>query len=609
MTSSDQDWKEKYLDLIDSNERQKKRFDEQQDSLKKALGRLSVAATGLDEELDKRLDDLRRQLRSAQAKPLGPLLSRLDASVVAYDGRRDQRAETSLSALKSISEQLQSVSRDKSADKGLKRFRRDLKSRVEQQFQYSAMLQELADLQSLVIASVSLEPAGLWDKLKNKRQVIPVDDTQAQDGEEGSNNVDEQSHQDSQGSLDQEQPLELDEGAASGASSVEPELREDISAEPQDIEGQFLSRVEIEAELEAQLDKPRHEPAFSRISNHITRVLTELLEGLQPEPCVAAKALRAQNRIARGLNWYELVPTLEDIRDLIMQAFLAAELNFQNYLQSLNVELNLVGESLGVALQVQEQQCEVDLTLHDSIQSEIDVLEKTVETAQSVDELKAVLNGNIATLRSAVTQHQKENQGGGLLEEMRKLVGQVKEMEGEAKQQEQALKEEREKAQSDSLTGLPNRDAYLLRAEQEIERCRRFGHGLVLAVCDIDHFKSFNDNYGHQVGDRVLKLVTRAISQRLRQVDFMARYGGEEFVLLLPETDEAGALSLLDEVREMIAGAPLRFRDEPVSLTVSFGLSAFSDDDDLDSVFSRADKALYQAKNDGRNKCCVLSQA
>ena len=413
---------------------------------------------------------------------------------------------------------------------------------------------------------------------------------------------------DNQGSLDQEQPLELDDGAsqgslsASGKNSTEP-------AQDQDIEGQFLSRVEIETELEANLEKPRHEPAFSRISNHITRVLTELLDGLQPEPCVAAKALRAQNRIARGLNWYELVPTLEDIRDLIMQAFLAAELNFQNYLQSLNAELNLVGESLGVALQVQEQQDEADLTLHESIQSEIDVLEKTVETAQNVDELKSVLNGNIAMLRSAVGQHQKSSQGGGLLDEMRKLVGQVKVMEDEAKEQEQALKEEREKAQSDSLTGLPNRDAYLLRAEQEIERCRRFGHGLVLAVCDIDHFKSFNDNYGHQVGDRVLKLVTRAISQRLRQVDFMARYGGEEFVLLLPETDEAGALSLLNEVRELIAGAPLRFRDEPVSLTVSFGLSAFTEEDDLDSVFSRADKALYQAKNDGRNKCCVLSQA
>ena len=191
MTSSDQDWKEKYLDLIDSTERQKKRFDEQQDSLKKALGRLSVAATGLDEELDKRLDDLRRQLRSAKPKPLGPLLSRLDASVVAYDSRRDQRAQTSLSALKGISEQLQSISRDKSADKGLKRFRGDLKSRVEQQFQYSAMLQELADLQSLVISSVSLEPTGLWDKLKNKRQVVPIENSESHQDEEHAAGSDE----------------------------------------------------------------------------------------------------------------------------------------------------------------------------------------------------------------------------------------------------------------------------------------------------------------------------------------------------------------------------------------------------------------------------------
>ncbi|WP_353406628.1 GGDEF domain-containing protein [Pseudoteredinibacter isoporae] len=608
MTSSDQNWKEKYLNLIDSNERQKKRFDDQQDSLKKALGRLSVAATGLDEELDKRLDDLRRQLRSAQPKPLGPLLSRLDASVVAYDSRRDQRAAASLEALKSVSEQLQTISRDKQADKRLKRFRRGLKSRVEQQYQYSVMLEELADLQSQVIDSVALGPSGFWDKLKNKRQVIPLEETSEDDGEEVQ---DQQLAPDraAEESLDQTQPLELSDPHAESRASVDGAATASARQDDMGIEGQFLSRVEIEAELEAGLDRPRKEPAFSRISNHITRVLTELLDGLQPEACVAAQALRAQNRIARGLNWYELVPTLEDIRDLIMQAFLAAELNFQNYLQQLNSELALVGESLGVALEVQAQQADADIALQDTLNAEIDVLEHTVKTAGSVDELKTMLTGNIATLRSAVSQHGDAQQSGGLLEEMRQLLGRVKDMEEEAQQQEQALQEERERAQSDSLTGLPNREAYLLRAEHEIQRCRRYGHGLVLAVCDIDHFKSFNDNYGHQVGDRVLKLVARAISQRLRQVDFMARYGGEEFVLLLPETDEAGALTLLDEVRGMIAEAPLRFRDEPVRLTVSFGLSGFREDDDLSAVFSRADKALYQAKNDGRNKCCVFSQS
>lgn len=609
MTSSDQNWKEKYLNLIDSNERQKKRFDDQQDSLKKALGRLSVAATGLDEELDKRLDDLRRQLRASQPKPLGPLLSRLDASVVAYDSRRDQRAEVSLDALKKVSEQLQTISRDKATDKDLKRFRRGLKSRVEQQYQYSVMLKELADLQSQVIDSISTGPSGFWDKLKNKRQVLPIDDSAESDAEPVANTT--EPAEESLPSLDQEQPLELAEDSELSTEQMGPVAgdRSEAAEVSEDIEGQFLSRVEIEAELEAGLDRPRKEPAFSRISNHITRVLNELLEGLQPEACVAAQALRAQNRIARGLNWYELVPTLEDIRDLIMQAFLAAELNFQNYLQQLNNELALVGESLGVALRVQEQQCDAEQVLQKSLNAKIDVLEQTVQTADNVDELKTMLTGNIATLRSAVAEHGDSSKGGGLLEEMRKLLGRVKDLEAEAKQQEEVLKEERERAQSDSLTGLPNREAYLLRAEHEIERCRRYGHGLVLAVCDIDHFKSFNDNYGHQVGDRVLKLVARAISQRLRQVDFMARYGGEEFVVLLPETDEGGALKLLDEVRGMIAEAPLRFRDEPVTLTVSFGLSAFSEEDDLSAVFSRADKALYQAKNDGRNKCCVFSQS
>jgi len=610
MAPNDQDWKEKYLDLIDTQERQEKRFDEQQEILKRALGRLSVAATGLDEELDKRLDELRKQLRAAEPKPLAPLVSRLESSVVAFDSRRDQRAQVSLTSLRQVSEQLQSISRDKSANKALKGFRKDLKKRVELQHQYAGMLEELANLQSLVIESISTEPDGLWNKLKNKREIIPLE-------------VDEAVEEPALTAEQQDEPavevLPDNSVEMSPDITVEPDTAGDLGQDvpsagnsgpeqnDDDLEGQFLSRAELVAELEADFDRPRHEPAFSRISNHITRVLSELIQGVKPVPCVAEKAVLAQKRISRGLNWFELVPTLEDIRDLVLQAYMAAELSFQEYLNSLNGELEAIGQALGLVLEVHEQGDKANQSLHSTVASELSSLEQSMHLADDVDSLKASLSQNLQTIRSALQAHQTETEDGGLFAQLQKLVKQVNTMEQQAEAQKEELDVQREKAQTDALTGLPNRDAYNMRAHHEVERAKRYEQNLVLAVCDIDNFKSFNDTYGHQTGDRVLKLVAKAVSQRLRSVDFIARYGGEEFVVVLPETEMGDAFTLMDDIRETIANAPLRFKDKPVQLTLSTGLAAYQADESLPQLFGRADKALYQAKNDGRNRCVIAS--
>lgn len=607
MAPNDQDWKEKYLDLIDTQERQEKRFDEQQEILKRALGRLSVAATGLDEELDKRLDELRKQLRAAEPKPLAPLVSRLESSVVAFDSRRDQRAQVSLTSLRQVSEQLQSISRDKSADKALKGFRKDLKKRVELQHQYAGMLEELANLQSLVIESISTEPDGLWNKLKNKRDIIPLEGDEA---DEESVLVTEQQDEPAVEILPDisAEPNTDDEADSDDElDQVAPDNNSPKQEHNDELEGQFLSRAELVAELEADFDRPRHEPAFSRISNHITRVLSELIQGVKPVPCVAEKAVLAQKRISRGLNWFELVPTLEDIRDLVLQAYMAAELSFQEYLNSLNGELEAIGQALGLVLEVHEQGDKANQSLHSAVAGELSSLEQSMHLADDVDSLKASLNQNLQAIRSALQTHQSETEDGGLFAQLQKLVKQVSTMEQQAEAQKEELDVQREKAQTDALTGLPNRDAYNIRAHHEVERAKRYEQDLVLAVCDIDNFKSFNDTYGHQTGDRVLKLVAKAVSQRLRTVDFIARYGGEEFVVLLPQTKMEDAFALMDDIRETIANAPLRFKDKPVQLTLSTGLAAYQADESLQQLFGRADKALYQAKNDGRNRCVIAS--
>ncbi|MGB3623828.1 MAG: GGDEF domain-containing protein, partial [Ketobacter sp.] len=123
-----------------------------------------------------------------------------------------------------------------------------------------------------------------------------------------------------------------------------------------------------------------------------------------------------------------------------------------------------------------------------------------------------------------------------------------------------------------------------------------------ITIIDIDHFKKINDTLGHLRGDKVLKLVAREISQRLRSEDFVARYGGEEFVIIMPETDLQSALVATEKVRAAIESCPFSFNQQPIPITASFGVTSFENGDEIETCFERADKALYRAKELGRNR-------
>ena len=155
----------------------------------------------------------------------------------------------------------------------------------------------------------------------------------------------------------------------------------------------------------------------------------------------------------------------------------------------------------------------------------------------------------------------------------------------------------------DMLTGIPNRQAYEERIGNEIARCRRYESPLCLVVWDVDKFKAVNDNYGHAAGDKVLKVVAETLDKHIRATDFLARFGGEEFVLLLPEIGLEAAAQVANKLREIIAETPFHFRDSRVAVTISGGVARLKKDEPANDFFERADKALYAAKEKGRN--CV----
>ncbi|MBI3562170.1 MAG: diguanylate cyclase [Gammaproteobacteria bacterium] len=158
-------------------------------------------------------------------------------------------------------------------------------------------------------------------------------------------------------------------------------------------------------------------------------------------------------------------------------------------------------------------------------------------------------------------------------------------------------------ATTDSLTGLLNRQAFMHRAEQEFSRARRFSRPLSMVMIDVDHFKSINDEYGHAVGDQVLRAMGKVCQARLRDSDCLGRVGGEEFVLLLPDTPQANAMYVAERMRESLVNSPMRLDNLVLSITASFGVASLRDEDiDFNTVLARADAAMYNAKHGGRNQ-------
>lgn len=168
---------------------------------------------------------------------------------------------------------------------------------------------------------------------------------------------------------------------------------------------------------------------------------------------------------------------------------------------------------------------------------------------------------------------------------------------------------------TDDLTRVFNRRHFHDRLEEEIERARRYDHPLSLLMVDIDHFKEINDRYGHMTGDEVLRTIGGILKGNIRTADIAARFGGEEFVVLLPETTKESARVTAEKLRAAIEHHPFNSSDQTlIHVTASFGVSFIKKTGKIkasaaDQIIKMADEAMYQAKQAGRNRVLVCSEA
>lgn len=215
-----------------------------------------------------------------------------------------------------------------------------------------------------------------------------------------------------------------------------------------------------------------------------------------------------------------------------------------------------------------------------------------ISSAKSSSEIQAVVQLAAESTKAMIDQSSQ-------LEEMLRQSNEAME------ELRRDLEHVRREAMTDGLTGLANRKAFDAEFDRILQDAAVHKNVFTLLMLDIDHFKSFNDNFGHQVGDQVLRLVARTLKDSIKGKDFAARYGGEEFSIILPDTDLAGAVIVGNALRKAVAGKDVINRSTGKVLgriTMSVGVAEYSGEKVPEELIERADNALYTAKHNGRNQ-------
>lgn len=572
MTANNSDknnWREKYLNALDEQDQLEKKFAEQQAILRSALVRVSIAADGQDEVLDRILASLREKLRGDMSTvDMSDILQQLERAALSFEQQREQGSQDVRQALMDVTKPLQQFKLSRSVKKELGDYLSQLPQRSKKVRLYPALLQQLAKIQQLALEEIEQPKTGFFERLLGAKAEPK---TTAADLLADMDNPDALAQEESQAALEQH--------------------REE-------------ARVSLNIAPRAKSQVPELAPEYAE---EIARVLNQFLLSLENESAIKDKVDAIRRQVANGLAQTALIPTLEAVRDLVMEAYLAANQAFANYLKNVNQELAEIYGLLGGAVKNNQQELAASRKLQDDVMREMSDLETSANSATDINQLKDRVKSQIGNIRQAIDQYQSSDINQHQLAQQLATLGEkIKLMESEAEQNRSSLEKHRHKALHDPLTELPNREAYNERAVAEVQRWQRYQRPLTIAIFDIDYFKKINDNFGHQAGDRVIKVIGRSIAKRLREVDFFCRYGGEEFVAFMPETDADSALVVLEKLREAIAKAAFNYKNQPMSISISIGLTEFKAGDDLASAFERADKALYRAKANGRNRCELI---
>ncbi|WP_110969922.1 GGDEF domain-containing protein [Pseudomonas huaxiensis] len=662
MTDEAQRWKEKYLKSIEQQEKLERRWEARLDLLRRGLVRSTLAAEGSDRVVDECMKEMRDVIRTDNMDAaLSGLIPRLEKAVLDSEQRRATRVSQVSSALTALVNQLQSLSLPSDVRRPLKKFAKQVEARASQSREVPLLLGELSKLQGQALELLNNpeehKQPGLLQRLFGGRDaeaepdVAPTlaDERAVEAAHPPARKIEEAPLAD----VDELRPLpvtaEVTEHhaptpapqpapveAPPPAAEIETSAEPVAAAEPAEVtpaaeapaEDQRQAPAEPVESPEAEsptgetpetTEEPAQEPTpeelfyslpdgteptYSSVATHIEETLLGLLDDLTLPERHRPQAQSVRDRLEHGLNWYELLPVLDDLAVLMLAITDSGQHEFEAYLQQLNERLESFQSHLQEASEGHADNQTAERDLNSQLREQVDGLQTSVQGAADVDSLKHILENRLEGLLGTMDEHQNERdkREQEMSTRLKGLAERVAHMEQEAQGYREHLEEQRQKALIDPLTGLPNRAAWSERLDLEVADWQEKGGHLLMAILDLDHFKRINDNYGHLAGDKVLKIVANELRKRLRTRDFIARFGGEEFVLLVPQTGIAGGLQLAESLRAAVEACPFHFKGERVTITLSVGITAFRSGERSDVVLKRADEALYRAKHQGRNR-------
>ncbi|MCK5120890.1 MAG: diguanylate cyclase, partial [Methylococcales bacterium] len=339
----------------------------------------------------------------------------------------------------------------------------------------------------------------------------------------------------------------------------------------------------------------------------INTQLLVLLEGTEVPAKFQSQAKDLKDRLYSNLS---ITTALDETVSLLFQIkkhFQSEHQEMATFLTQLTDQLTELGGKVSGTNSTSKSSAKKRNQLDQSVSSQMLDLQQTSEDATQLEPLKKIIHSRLADIAQQIHNHRTEEEleRNQIHHELESLTFKINEMEQESKQLKVKLSAAHKTALHDPLTGLPNRLAYDERIATELARSKRYNTPLSILIWDIDLFKHINDTFGHKAGDKTLILISKLLSNHCRETDFVSRFGGEEFTMLLSDTDVQSALLAADKLRNVIEKTAFNSNGKKISITISCGITQFTKDDTGESAFNRADKALYEAKNKGRNQCVV----
>lgn len=569
-TESDTDWKKQYAQTLKELDTKERQWGQQQQDILKTVLKLTFAFQGSNDILDKKLLDLKEALKLTNDIPQKEI-DELVQAILKHKKERDTDSSRTNTLITNVVNLLSSNDQyEQHTDKV-----REIKNDLNDSATPATQLKPINEL----IKNINTSSA----KEKHKPDTFKVFLKKLSD------------HQNTEPSL----------AALCKKSIALHNDKDKLKAINECIE-------KINTSIHRDKENRNTSEAANETEVNVESLLT-LLDWITIPGKSQAKLDALKQQLAQRDAHADIANLLRRLSLTISNAYMEiqAELNeTEGFLKKVTNQLNEI--TLQIAdIESLENESFTNSTSHNAeMEKQIKLIQTGVSEANTIEDIKKTIDTRIEVLQSnmdqfiSVEQNRKKKSDN----HHKELVERLSSLENETETLRECIEVERSKAYNDALTGVPNRMAFDERINEEYKRWQRYKNNLTLCLVDIDKFKSVNDTYGHKAGDIVLRTIAKKCASKVRKSDYFCRYGGEEFALILPETDLTAAVIVAETLRESIEQCSFQYGEENVTITISCGLAQVKGKDSLDSLFKRADKALYQAKETGRNRCVSETQ-